>query len=264
MKFLRPMCENDIDQVVEVIESHDEDDAEEAGRGYRLLDGVSNQYVLEHEGQLIGVTGYYTPPNCEGTYWLSWTYIQDDYTGNGHGRRMMTDLLQHVKELGGRKIFLKISNYQDPEDGDVYGAAWHLFQSLGFTLELTNENFYDIGEAQRILSMRVRPVVATTPLDEYVPVRFNAVFEIAETDGAYTFGWREDGDALFTKEDVEVGLNEVKSDGARVVFLTFPSNFSGIREPLVQAGFREHGLLGDYFEDGVHELHFVYYFCSLP
>lgn len=260
MKLLREMQTNDIDAVVELIYTHDEDDAEEAERSYREIGGTYDQYVLEHEGQVIGVTGYSVPPGCDRTYWLSWTYVHAEYTGMGYGRRMMTELIQHIKALDGRKLFIKISDYEDPEDGKIYAAALHLYQSMGFSLELTLNDFYDVGEAQMILGMRLQPEEDKDVQEEYVPVQFNSVFEISETDGAYSFGWREDGDSIFTTEDVQIGLDDVKADGARAVYLTFPENFSGVREPLLEAGFTEVGSLQDYYEDGIDDQHFVYKF----
>ncbi len=260
MKILREMQGADIDAVVELIRSHDEDDAEEAEPGYRAIGGTYDQFVLEHEGRVIGVTGYSMPPGCDRTYWLSWTYIHDEHIGMGHGRRMMTELIAHVKELDGRKMFIKVSDYEDPEDGKIYAAALHLYQSMGFSLELTLNDFYDVSEAQMILGMRLQPEENKDVEDEHVPVQFNSVFEISETDGAYSFGWREDGDSIFTAEDVQIGLEQVKADGARAVYITFPENFSGVREPLLQSGFVEAGSLQDYYEDGIHEQHYIYKF----
>ena len=89
MKLLRQMQTDDIDAVVELIYSHDEDDAEEAERSYRAIGGTYDQYVLEEEGNVIGVTGYSIPPGCDHTYWLSWTYVHAEYKGKGLGMRMM-------------------------------------------------------------------------------------------------------------------------------------------------------------------------------
>lgn len=287
MKLLRPMQAADVDAVVAIIDSHDEDDAEDAQAGFSAKGGTEDYFVLEHDGQLIGVSGFRTPPACEQTHWLSWTYVHDDYVGQGHGRRMIGEILEHLKSLGGRKVFVKMSDYSEINESgereETYAAALHLYQALGFTIELTHKDYYDEGEAQIILGMRLRDGDAAfgdadtdsedatfsdaafsdagnAASQQVRPVQFNAVHEIAETDGAFSFGWRDDGKRLFSVEDVELGLQEVKKRHGRAVFLSFPSDYKDIDERLYTAGFRNSGVLDDYFDDGVHEQHFTYTF----
>ena len=254
------MKTEDIDAVIEVIESQDEDDAEEALASYQEVGGIIDQYVLEHEGQIIGVTGFLTPPGCDQTHLLSWTYVHDDFANQGHGRAMLNELITHLKQSGGRKLFVKVSDYIDDEDGAIYAAALHLYQSLGFKEEIKHRDYYDEGEAQIILGMRLKPIEKAQVEPENCPVQFNSVFEIAETDDAYSFGWHDEGDALFAQDDVKIGLEQVEKDEGRAVFLSFPTNYNGVSETLLASGFINAGLLDDYFEDGIHEQHFTYRF----
>ena len=264
LKLLEEMQERDIDEVVAVIDSHDEDDAEEAEEGFRSIGGCMDMYVLRHEGKIIGVTGFSTPPGCDNTHWLSWTYIHDDYTNQGFGTKILKEIITHLKEQQGRMLFIKVSDYVDDEDGAIYAAALHVYQSLGFKIELTHPDYYDKGESQICLSLRLSETPAMiADIDipaENVPVEFNAVFEIDETDDAYSFGWSDEGEQLFTKEDVILGLENVREEKGRAVFLSFPSNYNGIKEPLLAAGFKESGKLHDYYEDGIHDQHYSYYF----
>ena len=263
-KILEEMQSDDIDEVLAVIESQDEDDAEEAESGYREMGGCLDQFIHRHNGKLIGVTGFSTPPGCDNTHWLSWTYVHDDYANQGHGRKMLTELINHLKDKDGRILFVKVSDYIDEEDGAIYAAALHLYQSLGFNIEITHPDFYDEGESQIILGLRLSetPAMVTDEFIEAqnVPVQFNAVFEIAETDDAYTFGWHDEGDALFTQEDVKIGIETAKEKEARIIFLSFPSNYVGVKETLFSAGFKESGILHNYYEDGIHDAHFTYRF----
>lgn len=261
MQYLREMQPEDMQAAIEVIASHDEDDAEEARNMYQEIGGIIDQFVLEKDNKVIGVTGFLTPPGCDQTYLLSWTYIDKDHVNQGHGRNMLNDLIQYLKDKGGRKLFVMVSDYEDEEDGAIYAAALHLYQKLGFELEITHADFYDEGESQHILGLRLRPNESmVTQAEEQYTVKFNAVFEIAETDDAYSFGWTDDADAMFTREDVQVGLEHVKKEEGRAVFLSFPSNFAGINETLVASGFQTSGILKDYFEDGIHEQHYTYRF----
>jgi len=259
MQYLREMQSEDIDVVVNLIESQDEDDAEEAESDYREIGGVLDQYVMEQDGKVIGVTGFTTPPGCDETYWLSWTYVHDDYANKGHGRKMLTELIELLKQKGGRKLFIKVSDYVDAEDGAIYAAALHLYQSLGFNIEITHKDYYDEGEAQIILGLRLKSKIEVIAPPEECPVTFNSVFEIAETDDSYSFGWHDEGDDVFTEEDIKIGINQVREDEGRAIFLSFPSTFVGVKDTILSAGFSNSGILDDYYEDGVHEQHFSYY-----
>lgn len=270
LNTLRPMRTADIDAVVALIESHDEDDAQEARSAFSAPNGVEDYFVLELEGALIGVCGYRTPPACEQTHWLSWTYIHADHVNQGHGRKMIGEMIDHLKAQGGRKLFVKVSDYAEEGDEgqrvETYAAALHLYQSMGFAMELTHRHYYDQDEAMFILGLHLkdRSVIqhdaGDAQFEHRHPVQFTSVFEIAETDGAYSFGWQEKGRKLFTLSDVEVGLAEVKKQQGRAVFLSFPSDYSGIGEILFSASFQHSGVLDDYFDDGIHEQHYTYYF----
>jgi hypothetical protein len=179
---------------------------------------------------------------------------------------MFMALLDVLRDEDVRKVFIKVSNYEDPEDGKIYERAHQLYQSAGFELELTNKDFYDLSEDQFIYSKTLRVRAADEEvaevLEEKPVIRFNGMYEIAECDGAYTFSWIvEEKKALFGKrsfsvDDLLIGLKAVKSDGGRKVFLTFPSNLPLIHQPLQNAGFKFVGELKDYYENGVNEMHF--------
>lgn len=262
MQILQEMQTEDIDAVLAVIESQDDDDAEVAEPGYRQIGGCMDQFVARIDGKIVGITGYATPPGCDETHWLSWTYVHSGSANKGLGRKMLNDLIGHLKESGCRKLFVKVSDYSSEEDGAIYAAALHLYQTLGFEIEITHNDYYDEGESVIILGLRLsdQPPGNQDAQEENVPVKFNSVFEIADTDDAYTFGWHDEGSEIFTKEDVILGLDSVKSKEGRDIFLSFPSNFAGIREPLLAAGFKESGKLIDYYEDGIHEQHYTYKF----
>jgi ribosomal protein S18 acetylase RimI-like enzyme len=140
------------------------------------------------------------------------------------------------------------------------------YQALGFEEELVGKEFYDKGENQHILGLRLkeRPEDAPDEITAEKPtIRFNGLFEIAETDGAYTFNWDVAKSSLlgrrsFSSEDLDIGLQAVKEQGGRKVFLTFPANLPLIHKPLQQAGFKYVGRLADYYEDGLDELHFAH------
>lgn len=264
---LRPMNMSDMVKVVKIIDAHDEDDGEAAEKDY-LDNGVDNQFVLEQSGKIIGVTGYREVSGTDQTAWLTWTYLDEAFHGKGIGKQMVSDLLNKLRQLNARKIFIKVSDYEDPEDGKIYERALKTYQSLGFEEEVISQDFYDEDENQIILGLHLREEDSTFSEDELKIaeekpiIRFDGLFEIAETEGAYTFSWivkdtkKLFGKRCFTEEDLIIGLESVKNSGGRKTFLTFPSNLPLIHKPLQAAGFKYVGRLENYYEQGVHEFHF--------
>ncbi len=258
MELLRKMQAGDITRVIALIESHDEDDAEAAETSYSQTGGVDDQFVLEKDGEIIGVTGFMTPLGCDRIHWLSWTYVHSDHTSKGYGRKIINELIEHLKQQDGRKLFVKVSDYVSEEDGAIYAAALHLYQSIGFSIEITLKDFYDISESQIILGMRLQDSVESNIQNERCRIQFNSVYEIAETDDAYSFGWHDQGKSMFSVADVQIGIDSVGNNGGRAIFLSFPSNYIDVHNTLLAAGFSQAGVLHDYYEDGVHEHHYTF------
>jgi hypothetical protein len=178
---------------------------------------------------------------------------------------MLNALMSHLKEKNARMIFVNVSDYVDDEadgDGAIYAAALHLYQSLGFKTEITHPNYYDAGESQIVLGLRLSDAPAMiSDLDtpkENVAVRFSSVFEIADTDDAYSFAWHDEGEQIFSVDDVKIGLDDIREKEGRAVFLSFPSNYIGVADLLTTASFKQSGVLHDYYEDGIHDQHFTY------
>ena len=265
MNLLRAMGSADIESAIDIIHSHDEDDAEEARLSYNANGGLDDQYVLEIDGRVIGVTGYATPPGCDRVHWLSWTYVHEASCNQGHGRRMLEDLVQRLTSLDARKLFVKISDYKEENDEGnlecIYDAAMHLYKSMGFTAEIVLKDYYDEHESMTILGKQLAPPNAEPAVytHQKQKIQFNSIFEIAETDDAYSFGWTEKGKKAFDIKDVELGIEEVRKKDGRAVFLSFPHTYEGIADTLYAAGFSNAGVLEDYFEDGLHEQHFSCY-----
>ena len=261
---IRTMQERDLNRVIEIIGQHDDDDAEDAQSDFET-DGVENHWVAELDDKVIGLCGYRRVPQTQGSGWVSWTYVDPGYQGRGYGKALFKTVLDHARETGAEKLFIKVSNYIDENGVNIYERASRMYQSFGFECELISKDFYDQGEDQLIYS---KYLVAQTDTDEVVEnekpvIRFHEIYEIAGTEGAYTFAWHVAKKSLFNKRsftvmDLNTGLDAVRQHGGRIVFLTFLSNLPLIHEPLSQAGFKLVGKLKDYFEPGVDELHFVH------
>jgi len=185
---MREMYVSDTASVVEIIADHDEDDGE-AAEAELQDEGVEGQFVLVDGDTVLGISGYREVENCDGTYYLSWVYLDEDYRGHGLGKKMLGDVLDRLRDQGARKIFVKVSDYV--EDGEnIYATALKMYKSFGFEVEVVGEDFYDDGESQTILGLEFKAQSKDLAVaDEKPVIRFNGLFEIAETDGAYTFAW---------------------------------------------------------------------------
>lgn len=266
MAEIRKMELGDLRHVLKIIENHDDDDSEAAEQDYDSR-GFDDQYVLEIDNRVIGVTGYRSIEGCDQSFWLSWTYLKPEYRRQGFGKQLVQHVVDTLCEQDGRKLFVKVSDYEDEEEGQIYAAALALYEKLGFELEVKSEDFYDDGEAQLILGFDLidpdqeQEVMVA---DEKPCIQFNSLYEIGETEGSYTFGWTVAkkkplfGKKFFSVNDLQVGLQSTKESGGRAVFITFPSNIPEIHDPLQKAGFDLIGKLKDYYEVGVDELHFVH------
>ncbi len=268
---LRPMREDDIDRVLEIIYDHDEDDAATAEQTYRDA-GMADKFVLTQGKTILGTTGFNAVEDTDRTYWLSWTYLDDTYRGKGYGRLMMEGLFERLRARSARKIFLTTSDYQDPEEGDIYESARTFYTSLGFEEELRHKDFYAPGETMIYYGFRfpdndsVKDTAAVD--DEGRPVNAGAVLtgitEIPETRDAYGLEWRytQDG-TYFDERTVNKALAKAREWKARAVFASFPSDLSGIEGLMKPKGFTQHGRLRDFFEDGIDDCHWRYDF-KLP
>ena len=150
---LRPMNMRDLGPVLDIIEAHDEDDADEAEESIKRRQ-ASGMYVLEEGGQIIGVTGAQPDLDAQGIAWLSWTYLHPEVKSQGVGRMMVDEMLAILRANNVRKVFIATSDYK--EDGeDVYADARRFYESLGAELELLQRDYHQSGEARYVYGLTV-------------------------------------------------------------------------------------------------------------
>jgi ribosomal protein S18 acetylase RimI-like enzyme len=253
----RPMKEEDITDALEIIYSHDEDDGEWAESAYENA-GVEDQYVITYNQKVAGVTGVEEAEETDGTYWISWTYMAEEHQGKGMGALMLKSLLAVLEEKNVRQLFVTLSDYVDPEDGPIYEKALKMYTSLGFTEQIVHKDYYEPGESELIYGYALRiPVPMETIDDDNRGIVFTDLFEIDETDGAYAIDW-EFSNRNCTIKEMNHYLKLAKKNGARSVFISFPSNVVSGYEVLQATGFNPVGMLKNFYEDGIHEVHFRY------
>ena len=258
----RPARTEDIPSIVAMIDIIDDDDAEACEHDFRKH-GIDDHWVAFCGSKLVGVSGFRLVNNTIGSGWLSWTYVHPEFQRQGIAQSLLITAINSAKEKSCYQLFVKVSNYIESSGVSTYANAIRLYEKNGFEFILKNPELYDAKEDQLIyrliLSNEDRPEIK----DEKPNVKFTGIFELVESDGAYTFDWDVKknplwGSRSFSKDDLLIGLQAVKEQGGRVVFLTFPSNWPLIHKPLQEAGFKFIGELENYYEPGVDEMHFCH------
>jgi len=256
---LRPMEEHDVPHILAIIAAHDEDDAEEAEATFSR--GLEGHFAYEGPEGLLGTTGYRCDEWTDNTYWLSWTYVKETARGRGHGRTMLQQLLSIAGRAGARKLFVAVSDYQCPEEGDIYLAARRCYEALGFQRELQLPEFYDEGENKIIYGLRNDGATPQTPPTFPKALSFRGVFEMAETEDAYAVDWaplKKWGAKGVNRDDLDKAKAAASESEARLLYLSFPTSIAqSSMKALEASGFTCIGTLEDYYAQGVDEYHFA-------
>jgi GNAT superfamily N-acetyltransferase/membrane associated rhomboid family serine protease len=254
---LRPMTMADIPVAVEIIALTDEDDAEEAEENLaeRHCRGM---YVLEKAGQTIGISGFYKSDDVEDIAWLSWTYLHPSAQGKGGGRFMMKELLRILDDEKIRKLFIATSDYI--EDGkSIYAAAHAFYESFGAQKELRVDDYHDSGEAM-ILYGFANPrydSVAPGAVEQVSGIAFQGINAAEESTRGYEIQWESSPDMLGVT-GLDNRISQARSQNARILFVALPDDVAKTASAsLSEAGFKNCGMLQDYYEKGLGQVYWV-------
>jgi GNAT superfamily N-acetyltransferase len=258
---LRPLLDDDVLPALEIIKDFDEDDYECAQESFQNK-GLDDLYVLVNEQEVIGVTGFTLAGETRHSYWLDWTYLAEEYKKQGLGKQMLEELFEILRQKDCRKLFVQVSTYNDPEDGAIYADALNFYKAMGFTEELVHHDYYESDESQLIYSYVFKSPVpsSSTPIIDKRSVVLNGVFEIDETEGMYAIDWDFSKKNKASTVEMPDLIEEAKKRRARSLLISFPSNVPNTASHLKDLGFSQSGILSDYFDEGVHEIHFRYDF----
>ena len=252
--IFRPMSSADIAPALEIIADHDEDDFEWAQRTYER--GLANQFVMEIDAQLVGVTGAEPIPDTDRAWGISWTYLNRNSRGRGLGRTLLESLMDELRHMGARKAFVNTSDYIDPEDGDIYRNAREAYRAVGFAEEMRHANYYERGESQITYGVRLEPLATGTGRElNRQRISLTDVDEIPECDGAYWLSWEFDDEGT-DPMDFRMISEQVAAWDGRVIFMAFPSDLEHFSDFMNRCRFRKDGALQDFYEDGVDRIHF--------
>jgi len=255
----RAMRRDDVSTVLEIIGQHDEDDYEEAKETYR--ESLEGQFVLAKDGRVVGSTGAEYAEETDNTYWLSWTYLAAEHQGTGLGAVMLVKMLDQLRELEARKVFVSTSDFVDLQKGEVYRDALKAYQRLGFQEEVRHKDYYERNESQIVLGLRLGPdpVHGAQPEPDMRAGAIVGFGEVPEAEDSFAVDWEfAEGGGGSRSQDLEDLVQEAARKGGRVVFASAPSDASRVMSLFKSAGFVEEGRLEDFYEDGIDDVHFRY------
>ena len=88
--------------------------------------------LAEDNGKTVGYACFGKIQDCNSAYELHLISTLSSYRGHGIGRKMIARLLETVRELGGKKLFVKT------EGTEQYLPTRKFYESCGFKLEAKN------------------------------------------------------------------------------------------------------------------------------
>ena len=253
---LRPMRQADIPEALRIIGETDEDDQEEAACSYE--EGLEGHFCLVDKKQIVGVTGY----QLENTRiaWLSWTYVDPSLTRQGYGTAMLEAVVDRIRKIGARKIFITTSDYRkSPTSSMLYGAAMRLYEKHQFVRELSHSDYFDKGENAIIYGRRLAPANNRPAPISKTPISIEGFQLIGETETSYYIEWEQapSEHGNFSYELLQAETNACRKAGAQNIYFSLPSNQADFwMSDLSRAGYKIEGQLLDYHADGIHDTRF--------
>ena len=251
------MSRKDAPAVLEIIETHDDEDAEWAAEVYSNR-GHHGQFVLTKGKRVAGVSGYSLADGTDNAYWISWTYINEESQRQGLGTALLEHLLARLKEEGARKVFVSTSDYHE-EDSNVYANAVQLYDSAGFQLEVKTPDFYEKGESQLIYGLLL-DAKSPPPIEfadrSRLSIGLTRLFRLEETEDCAGLDWEFVEEASFTVEELTIMLNEAKTAEARCLFVSFASDLTQALPILERCQMKEAGRLKDFWATGIDDVRY--------
>jgi len=149
------MRPSDVDEVVRIIRLHDSDDAAHAQRYFEQGPAFSGDPGHGHvvcesaqEDRVIGVSGWDADEGeGRGVFWLGWTYVGPWHEGLGAGRRLLDAVVDEVRALGGRRLFLDTSSLPK------YERAVRFYERNGFEHEGRLRDYYGPGDDKLLMGL---------------------------------------------------------------------------------------------------------------
>lgn len=109
----------------------------------RLAKGLESGYhfiFAEIEGKTIAYACYGEIPCTKGSYDLYWIATHNEHRGKGIGKKLMKEIENQIKSIGGRVIYIETSSKVQ------YEPTRKFYENYGCELEAVLKDFYNIGD----------------------------------------------------------------------------------------------------------------------
>lgn len=256
---LKPMQMTHIAKVVGIIHQTDDDDAAEAEAEFLEPGGLEGMFVLMDRGEVMGCIGYSPDDHSPEIAWLSWTYLDAAYAGQGYGSQMMNDMLGKLNAFGVRKIFIATSDYEE-FGKKIYAAAHKMYEDFGAEVEMTVPDYHTVGEAKIVYGLNNPEFQIGDPPapSENEGIAISGSAKEPETDNVRGLTWSE---VPVGVAGLDHAIEKARNKGARMVVLSLPSDLSDANSAALEShGFTKSGKLTDYYNSGLHQ---DWWICSV-
>ena len=255
----RAMEPRDIKPVLRMIVQDDPDEADEAKHAFK--ETTQDHWVIEHNEQIVGMTGLLPADMANDVCWLSWTTLDDAHRGEALARGMLVMLAQLASEFEVRKLFVRLGTEDRPLTSSMpSGVDLGPYLDTGFVEEVRQEGFYTPNEDMITLGLHLMGGsgggIASMAEGDARLARVQGIEEIEDTDGTFLLDWTFDEAAGSGMEEVEHLIGEAIGRGARLVVASAASDCEFAMNLFEAAGFYEAGRMLDYYEDGVDDVQY--------
>ncbi len=123
----------------------------------RLFKGLSSGYhflLVDKDGRTVGFACYGPIACTEGSYDLYWIAVAESYHGQGIGGYLLGSTENHIRFLGGQRIYIETSGRADYED------TRRFYLQKGYIREAVLPDFYTGGDDKYIYCKRL-PLAGT-------------------------------------------------------------------------------------------------------
>ncbi len=105
--------------------------------------------LAEEDGRVVGYVCFAKVPCTISTYEMYWLAVDKTLQGRGIGRKIVQQVVDRVRELGGHKIVLSTAGREE------YLPTQRFYVSIGFVIEARIKDYYSIGDDCLIYSLEI-------------------------------------------------------------------------------------------------------------
>ena len=157
MTHIRPICENDLVPLGQLLRAIAQFNAEEVGVAEELLAGAVSDpegsgyhaLVVEDDGEVAGYVCFGPTPMTQSTYDLYWIAVDPGRQGRGLGRALYAGFAAQLRAKGGAQVRIETSSRE------LYAATGGFYERLGFQVDGRLRDFYAPGDDLLIFYRKV-------------------------------------------------------------------------------------------------------------